>query len=166
MSVMMVKLLLLVQFGTMRMLEVMTVHLVLRVMTVQKRLWQIIIWLLALQERTALHRVSVALLVLKVISVKELWRILLLLDLKFAQEAHIQVAVHLHVLLVHLITTLKKEINSVLQYHQVSKRILTHHLMESLFALKRHTVTGAILPALHVLMVICVQRRRSSTLLS
>lgn len=68
----MVKLLLLVQFGTMQMLEVMTVHLVLRVMTAQKRLWQIIIWLLALQEHTALHRVSVALLVLKVISVKEL----------------------------------------------------------------------------------------------
>ena len=38
MSVMMVKLLLLVQFGTMQMLEVMTVHLVLRVMTAQKRL--------------------------------------------------------------------------------------------------------------------------------
>lgn len=72
MSVMMVKLLLLVQFGTMQMLEVMTVHLVQRVMTAQKQLWQIIIWLLALQERTALHRVLVALLVLKVISVKEL----------------------------------------------------------------------------------------------
>ena len=91
-------------------------------------------------------------------------QILPLLGLKFAQEAHIQVAVHPHVLLVHLITTQRKEINSVLQFRQVSKRILT--LMESLFALKRHTVTGAILPALHVLMVICVQRRRSSTLLS
>lgn len=93
-------------------------------------------------------------------------QILPLLGLKFAQEANIQVAVHPHVLLVQLITTQRKEINSVLQFRQVSKRILTRHLMESLFALKRHTVTGAILPALHVLMVICVQRRRSSTLLS
>ncbi len=113
-----------------------------------------------------LHKVLVASPVLKAISVKELLQIPQLQVLKFVQEAHTQEVVLRHVHLVHPITMLSQEISSVLQSPPASKRTLTHPLMDSLFAHKKLSVTGVILPALHALMVIYAQKRHSSTLLS